>query len=62
MNINSATDYNLNTKEAKDDLTRKIPLGFVGDVSDLDGILLYLSSNRVLPHIQPKLAMTYISL
>ena len=39
------TDYKLNTVDAKEEMTRKIPLQFVGSPADLDGTILYLASN-----------------
>lgn len=40
------TDYKLNTPEAKEEMSNKIPLQFVADASDLDSTILYLASNQ----------------
>ena len=40
------TDYRLNTKEKKQEIASKNPLGFVADVEDMDGMILYLASNK----------------
>lgn len=40
------TDYKLNTVEAREQIARVIPLGFVAHPGDLDGLILYLASNK----------------
>jgi NAD(P)-dependent dehydrogenase (short-subunit alcohol dehydrogenase family) len=39
------TDYKLHTEAAREEMSKKIPLRFVADVSDLDSTILYLASN-----------------
>lgn len=40
------TDYQLNTVDAKEEMSKKIPLRCVGSPTDLDGTILYLASNE----------------
>lgn len=40
------TDYHADTPEKRSAMEEKIPLGFVAEPKDLDGLLLYLASNK----------------
>lgn len=45
------TDYQLNTTEAKEEMSKKIPLQCVGSPADLDGTILYLASNEASKYV-----------
>ena len=44
--VTPMTEYRVGTEEGKSEHAKKIPLQFVGETSDLDGIVLYLACNK----------------